>query len=233
MPAETESTFEVAVAPTVRAAALRHSIERMQGALTLLPVDLRKKIRKQVCSSLLVFVVDASDSMGSGLEGRMKAAKGAVLALLTFAYQKRNKVALVALRGEAARVILPPTTSIVRAKESLRWLATGGATPLAGGLNQAWQLIKLERSRSPELRPMLVLISDGEANVPLQKGAPVMSELLSLAALIRKDKIRSIVLDSKLTSSSEMLRLAQALGSEYHHVYSLHAGDVLEHLRFL
>src|SRR2546428_657818 len=69
--------------------------------------DVREPVREQRAATLVVVAVDASGSMGA--ERRMEAAKGAVLGLLLDAYQRRDRVALVAFRGEGADVVLRPT----------------------------------------------------------------------------------------------------------------------------
>jgi magnesium chelatase subunit D len=184
-----------------------------------------------MCNTLVVFVVDASDSMGSG--ERLAAAKGAALALLETAYQKRDRVALVAFEGESAEVLLPPTTSTDLAREHLRQLPTGGATPFADGLLKAWQLVRTARLKDPEVEPVLVILSDGEANIPLAPGQSVLPELLDLAGKIRQDRIGAVAIDSTKGSrrSPEMLRLAEALGADYHRIDRLKAKNVVEVVR--
>jgi magnesium chelatase subunit D len=113
--------------------------------------------------NLVVFVVDASGSMAA--RKRMSAVKGAVLALLTDAYQRRDKVGLISFRGEGARVLLPPTSSVELAAPRLEKLPTGGRTPLAAGLERAIDVLRRERLREKERRPLLVLLTDGRATV--------------------------------------------------------------------
>ncbi|MCX7826195.1 MAG: VWA domain-containing protein, partial [Verrucomicrobiae bacterium] len=178
-----ETGFDIAFDATLRRAAQRFASEHAaQPGIAF--SDLCKKQRERPCDHLIAFVVDSSESMGADAVARMRAAKGAVLALLRKAYQGRHQVALVAFGGEKARVVLPPTSSISRAQRCLEQLPTGGATPMADGLFQAWQLIRLQRHKQPGIKPILVLISDGEANVPLAEGAPIMRELLHLAERI-------------------------------------------------
>jgi len=181
----------------------------------------------------VVFVIDASESMGEGSLERMKAAKGAVLALLTSAYQGRDQVALVAFRGERAEILLRPTASVLLARQRLQRLPLGGATPLADGLSQALQLIRSERRRQAQLQPLLVLVSDGEANIPLVPGAEVLPELVGLARQIRQERVDALVIDSQLgVFGSETLRmLARELGGGYRHVRELHAGKLLAAIR--
>ncbi len=191
--------------------------------------DLRRKQFQSRGKALIVFVIDASESMGEGTLERMKAAKGAILGLLTSAYQSRDQVALIVCREQQAELLLRPTSSVLLARQRLQRLPLGGATPLADGLRQALQLICTERRRQPQLQPLLVLVSDGEANIPLVPGAEVIPELLDLGRQIRKEQIDSLVIDSQLGAfgSATLRDLGQAMGGGYRHVRDLHAGKLL------
>jgi magnesium chelatase subunit D len=136
--------------------------------------DLRQKVRETRQSNLILFVVDASGSMAA--RDRMSAAKGAALALLLDAYRKRDQVGLVAFRGRGAELLLPPTNSVDLAERRLRELPTGGRTPLADGLALARQTVERYLAGRPAAVPLLVVITDGRANVALgQRGAPAMT----------------------------------------------------------
>jgi magnesium chelatase subunit D len=114
---------------------------------------------------MVLFLVDASGSMGA--QKRMAAAKSAVLGLLLDAYRKRDRVGMVAFRDERAELLLPATNSIDLAERRLRFLPTGGRTPLAHGLEMARETIERTLRNSSALSPMLVLVTDGKANVGL------------------------------------------------------------------
>jgi magnesium chelatase subunit D len=204
----------------------RHEVFRR----ILTPGDLCKKQRRRPCDHLIVLAVDSSDSMGDGTETRMKAAKGAVLAILRKAYQNRSEVALVAFGGEQARVVLPPTRSISLAQHQLKRLPTGGATPFADGLFKAWQLIRAQRLKNPGVRPVLVIISDGEANVPMTEGAPALPELFSLAGKIARDRLVSVLIDvvAEMGKAIEMRRLAAELRASYVKVTELKPKHILD-----
>ena len=122
----------MALAATLRAAA-PHQKERGRTGpgLVLRREDLRENLREGREGNLVLFVVDASGSMAA--RRRMAAVKGAVLSLLTDAYQRRDKVGLVSFRGEEARVLLHPTSGAELAASRLGELPTGGRTPLAAG----------------------------------------------------------------------------------------------------
>lgn len=212
-------------------------IRRGGGAGTdrfvIAPEDLRKKHFNRPGISLIVFVVDGSDSMGQGTFVRMKAAKGAALALLTKARLRRHRIGMVAFRGQSAQVVLPPTTSLALAQRQLHSLPTGGATPLAHGLMAAWQMIRTERLKNPSIKPLMVILSDGEANVPYQSGrnrVDVMKELHLIAGRIGQDRIHSILIDTlpRWETGRHMRHIAQSMGGAYHHVDRLGAATVVQ-----
>jgi magnesium chelatase subunit D len=223
---------ELAADATLRAMALRCA---STGSRERRPArsDLRTKVRLRTSGSLIVFVIDASDSMS--VERRMAMAKGAVMALLVTAEVSGDRVALVSFAGESAELVLPPTASLVRARARLRRLPTGGATPLAAGLARALELIRTERRKDPLVRPCLVLSSDGEANVPRRAGVDVAADVDAVANEIRKEGIAAVVLDTnaRFACSASLRRLAGRIGAEYRAVHDLDAGDVVGLVRGL
>jgi magnesium chelatase subunit D len=153
---------DVALAATVRAAAPHQSARGGEGpGIEVRTCDLRQNVREGREGNLILFLVDASGSMAA--RKRMSAVKGAVLSLLNDAYQRRDKVALISFRGEGARILLPPTSSVGLATSRLEDLPTGGRTPLAAGIEKATDVLKREELRDRERRPLLVLLTDGRS----------------------------------------------------------------------
>jgi magnesium chelatase subunit D len=222
---------DLAADATLRAVAIRHACAPSSPALPARREDLRRKVRVRLRKSLVVLLVDASDSMGT--HARMSAAKGAAIALLKLAYQRRDRVAVVAFEGERAQVLLEPTGSTSLARKRLEKLPVGGATPLADGLRVAQQLIAAERLRDPQLRPTLVLLSDGGANVPLRPGGNVRAEACALASALTADGVRSLVFDASGDGLPriELLELAQCLGTRCRKVGRLGAAEIVEAVR--
>lgn len=165
------SPRDVALAATVRAAAPHQRGRGRSGPGFLVrPGDLRENVREGREGNLILFLVDASGSMAA--KRRMSAVKGAVLSLLGDAYQRRDKVGLISFRGEAAQVLLPPTSGVELAASRLEDLPTGGRTPLAAGLTKAAEVLQREGRRDGERRPILVLLTDGRATAgPDPRGA--------------------------------------------------------------
>ncbi len=153
---------DVALAATIRAAAAHQRARGREGpGIEVRNCDLRQNVREGREGNLILFLVDASGSMAA--RKRMSAVKGAVLSLLNDAYQRRDKVALISFRGEGARILLPPTSSVGLATSHLENLPTGGRTPLASGIEKAAEVLKREELRDRERRPLLVLLTDGKA----------------------------------------------------------------------
>ena len=159
---ESGSSNDVALAATVRAAAPHQRARGREGpGIEVRPCDLRQNLREGREGNLILFLVDASGSMAA--RKRMSAVKGAVLSLLNDAYQRRDKVGLISFRKEDALILLPPTSSVELAASRLEELPTGGRTPLAAGIEKAAEVLKRERLRDRERRPLLVLLTDGRA----------------------------------------------------------------------
>jgi magnesium chelatase subunit D len=184
---------ELAVVPTVRAAAPHQRTRGRHGAgLVLRAGDLRSPVREGREGNLVLFVVDASGSMGA--RRRMAAVKGAVLAVLEDAYRRRDRVGLVAFRGDGAEVLLPPTSSVEVAADLLAELPTGGRTPLAAGLARAGEVVRLERLRDPRRRALVLVVTDGRANRP---GPDPAEAARRQAARLAADGVPLVVLDTE------------------------------------
>ncbi|WP_167479634.1 VWA domain-containing protein [Nocardia arthritidis] len=162
---------------------------RLGGPLELTAEDLRGAYREGREGNLIVFVVDASGSMAA--RDRLSAVTGAVVALLRDAYQRRDKVAVITVRGATAELALPPTSSVDIAVRRLSGMRTGGKTPLAAGLLKAREVVHRERVRDPRRRPMLVLLTDGRAT----GGADPVPRARAAAGLLARDGVTSIVVD--------------------------------------
>ncbi len=187
--------IDVALDATIRTAAI-HSKERghNEQLIVIEDEDIREKVRYRDVSTLVILVVDASGSMAA--LRRMEAAKGAALALLQNAYIHRDQVAFITFRGTSAQLLLPPTNNVDLAVQALAQLPTGGRTPLSAGLSQALELIRTRRLRKGYVSPILVLITDGKANVPLEPGTETRSEIIDLANKIRDSGTLTIVIDT-------------------------------------
>jgi magnesium chelatase subunit D len=181
--------------------------------LHIRPGDLRIRRHQERTERVIVFAVDAS---GSAALARLAEAKGAVELLLARAYARRDHVALIAFRGAGAELMLPPTRSLVQTKRRLSGLPGGGGTPLAAALKLAAETATRARSRG--LTPVLVMLTDGRANVALD-GAPGRERAEADAALMarawRGTGAASVVIDTASRPEAGLKRLSQSLGGTY------------------
>ncbi len=228
-------------AATWEAAILRHLTNRPAGQrelaheanrrLRVRTGDLRWRTPQAPAGVLFVLAVDASGSM---VRNRLGAAKGAALLLLERAYRHRDRVALIGVRGNAAQVLLPPTRSLGRARRLLDSLPAGGGTPLASALAQSWELAA-RAALHGYTHTMLVLLTDGRANVPL--AAPATPEAIAAevealagrwATLAATGQGGALVIDTRLRYLGEGAApaLARALSGHYLYLPQATAQDV-------
>jgi len=223
-------TDDLAFDATLRAAAPYQPVRKKRNvAIAIERGDIREKRREKRIGNFIVFVVDASGSMGAA--NRMIETKGAILSLLLDAYQKRDKVSMVAFKGDHAEVLLPPTSSVERAHRLLDELPSGGKTPLAAGIFLGYQLIQNYLRKDPHVVPLLILISDGKANAGLDGGNP-LAEAMAAAEEIKDDgRIRSVVVDvekSGLITFGLARKLSQCMGVDYFKIDDLKADNLLD-----
>jgi magnesium chelatase subunit D len=188
---------------------------RQGQKLILRRSDLRTKVRKLPNRHLVVFVVDASRSMGA--RRRMSETKGAVLSLLVDAYQNRDRVGLVTFGGAGARVDLDPTSSVRRAARALEDLPVGGATPLAHGLAAAARVVIAARRKNSAVAPLVVLLSDGRGNVPLEPGRDPLRDALGVVRTLAGAGVAGLVIDTETgpVRLGHIRTIAEAWGCEH------------------
>ena len=183
-----------------------------------------------------------------GAQRRMVAVKGAILSLLLDAYQRRDRVGLISFRGAGADLLLPPTGSVDLAQVQLRDLPTGGRTPLGHGLYLALDVIERERLKDRDVLPLLVLLSDGRANVPLglvpqpggqptypglEPGGPAAAEAVFIASLVRDRRIPAVLVDTEADFIKLGLArpIAEAMGATYLRLEDLQAENLAQVVR--
>lgn len=218
-------TDDIAFDATLRAAApyqKRREEQREEMAFAIQPQDLQRKVRVKYASNLILFVVDASWSMA--VAERMSATKGAILSLLTDAYQRRDRVGLVVFQKDRATLVLPPTNSTQLAKRALADIPVGGKTPLSAGLLLAHKVIKKEQLAHPDIMPLIILLTDGVGNVS-QTELPPQEEAEKIAQKIAQDDIPGVVINMEAAEFDQGLarKLAEDLEAKYYSLEDLQA----------
>ena len=210
---------------TIRSAAPhQHARGRAGAGLAVRPSDVRLAVREGREGNLVLFCVDASGSMGT--KQRMGAVKTAIVSLLLDAYQRRDTVGLVTFAGAAATVALPPTGSVETAVRRLESLPTGGRTPVAEGLLQAAEVLRIAAIRDPRRRPLLVLVTDGRAT----HGDKAFARARQAAGWLAQQGIATVVVDCEPRRGVRLGlagELAADLGAEYLDLGEVAAGNLI------
>lgn len=197
-------TTTIAVGATARAVAVQRATDP-DGAAG--PEQLRAAVREGRTGALVIIVVDTSGSMGA--DRRIAAAKGVALELLADAYQHRDRVAVVAFRGDHADVVLRPTASVEVAKVRLESLPTGGLTPLADALDVTGDLVRTARQDGRE--PVVVILTDGRAT-----GDGAEESVPAAARRLAAEQCQALVVDAESGRArlGLAIELAAMLGAE-------------------
>jgi len=228
-------TDDIAFDATLRAAApFQRARERQKAesgmAYALQKSDLQRKIRVRRTANLILFVVDASWSMA--VSERMTATKGAIMSLLTDAYQRRDRVGLVVFQKDRAVMVLPPTNSVVLAKQALTTIPVGGKTPLSAGLLLSYETIRREKMLHPEVIPLMILMTDGAGNVSIGSEPP-QEEAHRIANLIKMEHIKTVTINMEHVAFDQGLaaKLAEQLGGPCYSLAQMRAETLLQTVR--
>ena len=219
---------DLALSATLRAAAPHQCTRKRGQAVVIRPEDVRVWVRAKRSAAHILFLVDASGSMGA--RERMRTVKGAILALLREAYQKRDCVGLIAFRRERAEMLLPMTRSVELAERALRDLPTGGRTPLAEGLAHAHRTLR-ELERKGSEKTVLVLVTDGRTNT--KEGDAGVQRALRAAEEIAETAALTLVLDTERSVPRVGVapERARRMAAQYYTLERLSAEGVLEIVR--
>ena len=225
---------DLAFDATIRAAAPYQRLREDNGcALNIKEEDLRQKVREKRIGNTFLFAVDASGSMGA--RERMRAVKGAIFYMLQEAYQKRDRVGMIAFRRDKADMLLPITRSVDLAQKRLAEMPTGGKTPLADGLALSLQTLAMLNKRDSELEPILIVVTDGRANAVHEGEKDPVAAAISIAEKIAKAKITSVVIDTE----SDFIKLglakkvAAAMQANYYTLQKLSKENIIRIVRNL
>jgi len=210
--------LRLALIETLRAAAPWQRIRagetmRKRTKISIRREDFRVMRVEQRTRTTTIFLVDAS---GSSALNRLAEAKGAVELLLADCYKRRDQVAVVAFRGRDAKILLPPTRSLTRAKRGLAGLPGGGGTPLAAGIEAGFLLAESVRRAGDT--PTLVFLTDGRANVSLTgEGGRAKAEHDAQQAgrRLRAAGLTSLFVDISPRANDQARRLAATMGALY------------------
>ena len=222
-------THDIAFDATIRAAAPYQRVRESENvSIVIEPQDIREKVRERRSGCTLLFLVDASGSLG--VRKRMSTVKGAILSMLRDSYVKRDRIGLMAFRRDSADMILPPTKSVEYSYKRLEELPTGGKTPLGEALVRVDEYMTSYARCHVGERCFVILVTDGRANVPLQQGADANDEVQKMAEDIKIPHVGWIVVDAGMgfPHFDNAQKLAQKLGAKYFKLEELDADRFAE-----
>ncbi len=204
------------VLATLRAAAPKQRLRQrpeQSHRLAIRTEDFHVQRYQQHASSCVILALDAS---GSAALQRLAEAKGAVELLLQQSYARRDSVCIVAFRGAQAQLLLPMTRSLVRAKRAMNGLPGGGGTPLASALKLAHEQAALLQRQG--ITPLLVVLSDGRANVTLEGlggRAQAQADALRWGRQWQQSGHRALWIDTSPQPEAQAQQLAAAMDARY------------------
>ncbi|MEA1866060.1 MAG: VWA domain-containing protein [Euryarchaeota archaeon] len=201
---------DVAIAPTIRAAAMHAD----GGEFAIRESDVRDKVRRRRVATQICVVFDASGSMDD--LRKTSVTKNVVLALLRDAYQRRDRVALITYAGRSAETVLPFTSSVELARRYIEHIPFGSTTPLAAGLKLGMDVLQTENKKEPSAIPILVLITDGTANMPLAVGGNIRREISGVGRLL-KQNAKVLVIDISEEGSDLAESISRMCDGRYYH----------------
>ena len=202
---------DIAIAPTIRAAALHAK----DGKIRVKKSDYREKVRRRRIATLINIVMDTSGSMDE--MDKVDITRSVIVALLKDAYQRRDKVSLVTYSGRKGELVLPFTSSVERAKRYLETIPFGGTTPLASGILMGLHSLHNEIKKDPSTIPIMVLVTDGKSNVPLEVGGNIRRELSMVLHHVISEGIHVLVVDMSSNGSKLASEIAEEVNGRYYH----------------
>jgi magnesium chelatase subunit D len=205
---------------SIRAAARMQRFREKSSstALTIHLEDIREKLRIYKAPMTIIFVLDLSESMLRCIDD----VKEAMLKLHTDAYRYRDKVGLVAFKEMSAVVVQHPTANLRLVANKLLRLRMSSFTPLAAGMLKALDVLKEAKRRDISTIPVMVIISDGDANVPLRRDLQTnrirefnpldvsffkyeneaIKDVLSVSEMVKKEAVHTVVINTSSSGSS-------------------------------
>ncbi|MCW3986813.1 MAG: VWA domain-containing protein [Candidatus Bathyarchaeota archaeon] len=198
-----EKPWNIALEPTIRAAAPYQLARKKQNlSVVIKPQDIRIKMREYRAPFTILILVDLSLSMISSIVNLGKA----ITTLHQNAFRRRDRVGLVVFKGNDAFVLQEPTTNVELVVKKLWRARVSDFTPMAKGMLKACRVLRLEKQRNKDSVHMLIIISDGIANVPLKQPlskrgrktflSEPQADAIDVARLLARDNVKNIVINT-------------------------------------
>jgi Mg-chelatase subunit ChlI/Mg-chelatase subunit ChlD len=198
-----EKPWNIALGPTLRSAAPYQRTRQHENlSLVIKPSDIRVKMKEYRAPFSIVLLVDLSWSMVSSIINLGRA----ITTLHDRAFRRRDRVGLVVFKGNDAFVLQEPTTNVDLVVKKLWEAGASDFTPMATGMQKAWRLLRREKQRNKESILMLIVVSDGIANVALKTPVSIrtrkryqseaQADAMDIARLLAREEIKTIFINT-------------------------------------
>ena len=210
--------WDIALVPTIRAA-IPFQAQRKHRNLRIAieTQDIRIKMREGRTPLTLLILLDISDSM----TGSLGNVRNAIMNLHNTVQKKRDRIGVIVFKGSKAALLQSPTTNLNLIEKKLLEVGTSDFTPLAAGMFEAVRILRNEKMRNKDILPTLVIISDGIANMALEKPLTTLTrskflnsaqaDAIDVATLLQREKIRTIVINTANDSDEKTLEYARLI----------------------
>jgi magnesium chelatase subunit D len=153
------------------------------------------------------------------------------MSLLLDAYQKRDRVGMIVFRRDGAECLLHPTSSVDLAARKLKELPVGGKTPLASALALAYEMLRTAFFKDKTIRPIVVIITDGKANVSYSSGDPLQEALSYSLKIADEITAKYVVIDTEppgVVTLGLARQIAGCLNAEYYRLPDIRSEELFK-----
>ena len=180
------------------------------------------------------YICLAFDMSGTKMDKERKANIRSLLDLLFIETTKcGDKLCFINCSGRFAKLVFGFEDSKEEALAKFDDAPTGGTAPLASAIHLAVQNLKRVFSDHPGSSGVLVLTTDGTANVPISLGTNIRRELEIECRMLAGEKtIRKVLVDISNVGSAKADELADLTESVYYHSQDLNANGMYNIIKF-
>ncbi|HLF06243.1 MAG TPA: VWA domain-containing protein, partial [Thermoplasmata archaeon] len=190
-------------------------ISPLTGRAEIRHEDIMEKVRKPKSPSYVCIVIDTGGGAVEDL--KVKSVIPTVLSILKASYERRDQVGMVFCSGNRPKLTETFTTDVERLSASIRETKFGGLTPLASGILMGQEYLRKKVGDRGGAVPILIVVSDGTANVPMYAGGHIRRELEKVAKYLRENKTNLYVIDVSLDGNHLVRQFSVDGGGLYYH----------------
>ncbi len=204
---------DIAILPSIKKAIRRGSLDE-NGGPNVKKQHLREKIYRTKLQTNLCIVVDTS--FNPDMKEEISSMIWIIRVILTMAYENRFHVGIVSFSNNSAFVEMPFTTDVDKGYEVIETFDYGGLSPLSSGLKTGMRVLERQRGDRTQIISLMILLTQGKANVPLYPGGFVRRELDYLGEFLRVSDIKSVMIHIGDEEEHRMKELSFKSRSRYY-----------------